>query len=117
MPSMPFDKVLQRLDDIRDNIELSRTFIAGMDFAAFSADLKTIYATIRALEIISEASRHLPQALKDRHPEIDWIGVRDSGNIYRHAYEFVTDERLWDTLTKHLDILHAAVQSELERSA
>ena len=67
------------------------------------------------LEIISEASRHLPQPLKDRHPKIDWVAVRDSGNMYRHAYEFVTDQRLWDTLTKHLDLLDAAVRQELDK--
>ena len=112
---MSSDKARQRLCDIRDNIELSRRFIAGMDFAAFAADSKTIYATVRVLEIISEASRHLPQALKDRHPRIDWVAVRDSGNMYRHAYEFVTDQRLWDTLTKHLDSLDAVVLQELDK--
>jgi uncharacterized protein with HEPN domain len=58
-----------------------------MDFAAFVADRKTVYAVVRALEIISEASRRLPAELKDRHPEIDWIAVTAAGNIYRHEYE------------------------------
>ena len=114
---MSSDKTRQSLCDIRDNIEAARKFIEGMDLAAFTEDLKTIYATIRALEVISEASRHLPQTMKDRHTDIDWIAVRNSGNVYRHAYESVTDERLWDTLTKHLDALDAAVRFELQRPA
>ncbi len=88
-----------------------------MDFDAFVADMKTIYATVRALEIVSEASRHLPAALKDRHRQNDWIAMRDAGNVYRHAYELVTEQRLWDTVTKHLAPLDSAVRRELGSDA
>lgn len=44
-------------------------------FEAFRADRKTVYAVVRALEIISEASRRLPDELFRRHPEIDWAAV------------------------------------------
>jgi uncharacterized protein with HEPN domain len=102
---------------IRDNIGHARDFITGMDFDTFAADQKTVYATMRALEIISEASRHLPEELKARHPAIDWVAVRDAGNVYRHAYELVTEQRLWDTVTKHLAPLERAVLDELSRPA
>ena len=53
-----------------DNIEVIRAFTAKMEFARFVRDRKTVYAVVRALEIISEASRRLPDELKGRHPEI-----------------------------------------------
>ncbi|HEX3664648.1 MAG TPA: HepT-like ribonuclease domain-containing protein [Rhizomicrobium sp.] len=114
---MSSDLVLKRLLHIRDNICHARDFLAGLDFDAFAADQKTVYATMRALEIISEASRHLPEDLKARHPEIDWVAVRDAGNVYRHGYELVTEQRLWDTITKHLAPLENAVLDELSRLA
>jgi uncharacterized protein with HEPN domain len=46
-----------------------------MRFGEFARDRKTVYAVTRALEIISEASRRLPDELKSRHPEIDWPAV------------------------------------------
>jgi uncharacterized protein with HEPN domain len=49
----------QRLRDVLENIEAIQAFTAGMDFAAFIADRKTLYAVTRALEINSEASRRL----------------------------------------------------------
>jgi uncharacterized protein with HEPN domain len=61
----------QRLRDIIENIDAIRSFIAGMSFEKFAGDRKTVYAVMRALEIISEASRRLPGDLKLRHPEID----------------------------------------------
>jgi len=42
-----------------------------MDFALFAADRKTLYAVVRALEIVSEASRRLPPEIQSQHPEID----------------------------------------------
>jgi uncharacterized protein with HEPN domain len=41
----------------------------------------------RYLERLSEASRHVPQELKEKHPEVDWRGVADIGNVLRHAYD------------------------------
>ena len=58
----------------------------GLDFAAFLADRKTVYAVVRALEIISQAWRRLPADLLPRNPHIDWPSIAAAGNIYRHEY-------------------------------
>lgn len=49
------------LDAIRLNIEAIRDFIEGRTAESFEADRRTLYATTRALEIISEASRRLSE--------------------------------------------------------
>jgi uncharacterized protein with HEPN domain len=72
---MPSKNPAQRLRDILDHIDAIEIFTASLDFAAFAADRKTLYAVVRALEIVSEATRRLPGELKDRHPEIDWPAV------------------------------------------
>ncbi len=86
---MPSKNPAQRLRDIVDNIDAIYDFTTRLDRDEFAADRKTVYAVIRALEIISEASRRLPAELKDRHPEIDWVAVAAAGNVYRHEYEGV----------------------------
>jgi uncharacterized protein with HEPN domain len=60
---MPSDQAEIALRDILRNIDLAAQFSAGMDQAAFVADMKTTYAVTRCLEIISEASRRLPARL------------------------------------------------------
>ncbi|MGC9969254.1 MAG: HepT-like ribonuclease domain-containing protein [Bryobacteraceae bacterium] len=40
----------------------------------------------------------MPEELKDRHPEIDWLGVGAAGNVYRHEYEAVDDALLWHSV-------------------
>ncbi len=101
------------LEDIRDNIARAMRFVDGFDLDAFLADDKTFYAATRRLEIISEASRRLPSALKERFPEIPWKQVAGSGSIYRHNYENVQELRIWKTIHEALPTLRAVVDAEL----
>jgi uncharacterized protein with HEPN domain len=63
----------QRLRDIVENVDVIASFVAGMDRDDFAADRKTVYAVVRALEIVSEASRRLSDDVKVRHSQIDWV--------------------------------------------
>ena len=62
--------IIQRLDDILRNIELALEFTAGKSFADYRSNQALQYAVERAIEIISEASRHIPEQIKDGHPTI-----------------------------------------------
>ena len=114
---MPSRNPAQRLQDILDNIEAIREFTSGLDRDAFLSDRRTTYAVTRALEIISEASRRLPEELKARHPSLDWAAIAAAGNVYRHEYETVDDALLWHTITHGLEALEQAVRKELDQLA
>jgi uncharacterized protein with HEPN domain len=88
-----------------------------MDSDRLAADRRSLYAVIRALEIISEATRRLSTEYKDRHPGIDWVAIAAAGNIYRHEYEGVDEKLIWQTIQHDLTPLEAAVNSELEIAA
>jgi uncharacterized protein with HEPN domain len=64
MPSTPSERYATALQDIAENTSLARSFVGELSFDQFKADRRTVYADIRCLEIISEASRRLPVALK-----------------------------------------------------
>lgn len=104
------------LNDILENIAPARSFSKGLTFAEFRADRRTVYAVTRCLEIISEASRRLTPELKERHPEIDWIKVAAAGNTYRHGYQVVSDEILWNTIENSLTRLGEIIEGKLIRS-
>jgi uncharacterized protein with HEPN domain len=84
MPSKSFDTALR---DILHHIDLAANFSAGFNRVSFTHDIKTVYAVTRCLEIISEASRRLPNDVKARHPAIGWRQIAGAGNVYRHDYE------------------------------
>ena len=88
---MPSKNPAQRLRDILENIDLIGEFTRGLAYGGFARDTKTVYAVVRALEIVSEATKRLPPELKARYPEIDWTAISASGNVYRHEYEGVDE--------------------------
>jgi uncharacterized protein with HEPN domain len=114
MPSKSSDP-RRRLFDIRDNVYLARDFVEGSDYEAFRDNLLVFYAVTRCLEIISEASRRLPNDLKARHPDIPWKEMAGAGNVYRHDYEDVQQRLVWGTVHNRLPALLAVVEQELGR--
>jgi uncharacterized protein with HEPN domain len=67
---MSSKEAIQVLEDILDNIILASSFVSRMSYQEFLVDKRTVYAVIRALEIISEATRRLPEDICNRHPHI-----------------------------------------------
>jgi uncharacterized protein with HEPN domain len=88
------------------NIE---TDIAGYDFDRFRADRRARQLVERNLEILSEASRRLPNEYKDREVQIPWRAIAGIGNILRHDYHETYPTVLWDTCKKDLQPLRDAV--------
>jgi uncharacterized protein with HEPN domain len=85
------------LMDILDSIEKIENFVEGFNFEEFSKDTKTIYAVIRALEIIGEATKNLPNSLKVEHPEVPWRDMAGFRDKVVHGYFGVDLEVVWDT--------------------
>ena len=109
MPSKAPDTALR---DILRHIELATVFAQGLERADFLNDLRTVYAVTRCLEIISEASRRVPEAVKEKHPSIPWKQMAAAGNIFRHDYEDVAARYVWNTLTRDLPVLREVVLQE-----
>jgi uncharacterized protein with HEPN domain len=110
---MPFDPAVTALRDILHHIDLATRFIAGLERSTFHDDVRAVCAVTRCLEIISEASRRLPDELKARHPSIAWRQMAGAGNVYRHDYEDVAAQYVWDTVQLALPPLRDVVEQEL----
>ena len=113
MRSMLSERARLALVEIQENAALAREFTAAMTWETFATDRRTFYAVQRCLEIISEASRRLPDEVKNRHPAIEWIEMAAAGNIYRHEYNNVVPRRVWNTVHDHLTPLLIAVEEEI----
>ncbi|HEY0283236.1 MAG TPA: HepT-like ribonuclease domain-containing protein [Rhizomicrobium sp.] len=109
------DRVARRLLDMIENIDKAAGFVAGYTYDRFVDDDRTVYAVVRALEIVSEASRHVPEDIKKRHAAIEWQAIGAAGNVYRHGYHGVNTEVVWDTVVRHLGALRTAAVTEVER--
>ncbi len=61
---------LDYIDDILDAILKMQTFLSGFDFETFFQDEKTQFAVIRAFEIVGEASKKIPDHIKNIYTEV-----------------------------------------------
>ena len=104
-----------RLHDILDEIKGIRDATIGLSHEIFEDVWVIRRASERGIEIISEASRHIPDDLKSQTSDIPWREIAGIGNVLRHNYENISSKVVWDIITRHLDPLEEAVRSLLAR--
>lgn len=108
--------LVPRLTDIVEAIERVRDLLADMPLEVFEADWQHQWLVERGVEIISEASRHLTEELKARHPDIPWKKVAGVGNVLRHDYGNVAAPVLWTLVRENLPRLELVCREELAAS-
>jgi uncharacterized protein with HEPN domain len=95
-------------------IALIQEEMAGVTIAQFAQDKRKRWLVERGLEINSEASRRLPEAMKARHPAIPWSKVAGIGNVLRHGYEHVAYDVLWRVVQDDLLILERVCRGSFD---
>jgi len=110
---MPFEDLPSRIEDILDAIQEIQTFISGKSYDDYLADTMLRLALERCVEIVSEASRHVPAEMKADHPDVPWKRVPDIGNVLRHAYRSIDPHIIWEVATDHVIHLREAAEHML----
>jgi uncharacterized protein with HEPN domain len=108
---MPDRTALPRLYDIPRAIEGISGTVTGISYETYIDTWHLRAAVERGIEIISEASRHIPSEMKARSPEIPWQKIASIGNVIRHGYAHVDDSIIWNVVTEHLAQLEKVVRS------
>lgn len=92
------------LADIVLSMQRVQEYIAGLDFQHFKWDYKTVDAVVRNFEIIGEASKNLPDTIKDKYPHIPWEEMYRLRNRISHEYFGIDYEIIWNIATQQLPI-------------
>lgn len=77
-------------------------FIEGMDYEDFIKDAKTIFAVVRALEVIGEASKSIPPSVKNRYTDIPWKDIAGMRDKLIHEYFGVNLKVVWNTVKRDI---------------
>jgi len=91
-----------RVNDILEAIDKIERYTKDMDFAGWLEDEKTVDAVIRNIEVIGEASSHLPDEVLQRYKDIPWRLMKGIRNILAHEYFGVDLEIIWKTVKEDL---------------
>ncbi len=102
-----------RLADIISAIENINVVMQGVSLEAFEMDWQKRWLVERCIEIISEASRHLSDDFRARHPDIPWRKVGGIGNVLHHDYERIAAPILWKLVQDNLLPLEKVCRDEL----
>lgn len=90
------------LEDILDSIYAIEIFVNGMTKNEFIRDLKTIYATRKAIEIIGEAAKKIPISIRDKYQDIPWREIAGMRDVLVHDYFNVDLNVLWKTVQEDI---------------
>ncbi len=88
--------------------------LSGLSLAEFRDDRVRRMAVERSFEIMSEASRYIPNNMKEKEKDIAWQKLADLGNRLRHAYHRVDPNILWTIVEKDLEPLKRFVEQVVQ---
>lgn len=86
------------VDDMIAFAEKVRAYTAGLDRRAFVANALVYDATLRNLELIGEAATHVPDEVRQAHPQVPWRMIIATRNRLIHAYLGIDDDTLWSII-------------------
>jgi len=98
------------LTDILTAIIEVDQFIAGMTFDQFEEDRKTINAVIRSLEVLGEATKHIPASYRNKHPDIPWSKMAGMRDVLIHDYMGVDLMTVWKVAKERLPEIKLLVE-------
>ena len=102
------------VEDILDAMEKADTLLEGVDYEQFESDFRINYAVVRALEIVGEATKRLPDDLRQKYSEIPWKGMAGMRDRIIHAYDTVDMEIVWEVVKKDMPTIKPQIQRILE---
>ena len=90
------------IQDILTAIEKIETFVGTMTFEEFLGDEKTKSAVVRELEVIGEATKHIPSHIRRKYPNIPWSSMAKMRDRLVHGYWTVDYEIVWKVIAEEL---------------
>jgi len=102
------------IKDISEAISKIEKFTQGMNYRAFVNDEKTVFAVLRAFEIIGEAAKNVSRSIKTKYANVPWREMTGIRNKLIHEYFGVIYQVIWKTLKEDIPSLKPKIEEILQ---
>ena len=106
-------RIIELRDYLNDMLEMIADigeFTKSLTIEEFKKDKKAVYAVIRCLEVIGEASKQIPSKIKKHHEQIPWEDIEAMRNKLIHEYFGADVEIVWQTIQEDLRPLESVIE-------
>lgn len=100
-----------RVLHMRDHVQNILDFTDGMDYKQFSKDKKTIFAVLRAFQVIGEAAKKVPDGIRHQYPNVPWKEASKFRDKITHDYEDVNHSKIWEIIEDEVPVLQKELAS------
>src|SRR3990172_1276320 len=102
------------LRDILDAMGKAQQFVENLSYEQFAVDDKTVFAVVRALEIVGEATKNIPKPIRKEYPEVPWKDMAGMRDKLIHDYFGVDVETVWLTVAEKIPQVKPLIQKNFE---
>ncbi len=107
-------EIVDYIEDIISAMDKAMDFVKNMSYEEFTRDDKTVYAVVRAIEIIGEAVKNIPGNVRKNYPEIPWKDMAGMRNKVIHEYFGVKLNIVWRTVKEEIPPLKPLFENILK---
>ena len=99
--------ILQAIRDIEQFTE------SAHDFEQFSGNAMRVHAILYNLEIIGEAVKNVPGAMRKKYPQVAWRKMAGLRDIVAHDYFGISLEIIWGVIKNNLPVVKEQIEGIL----
>jgi uncharacterized protein with HEPN domain len=106
MTERPVSQIFQ---DILETIAYLESFTNGISFEAFESNPEKLFAVVKAIEIIGEAVKKIPDEIRSQYPQIPWKDIAGMRDVLVHNYWRIDSKVVWSTVQDGIPLLKPAI--------
>ena len=98
------------MEDVIEHARYAIAFCRGIKEEAFVEDTRLVFAVARAVEVVGEAARAIPEEVRSLAPEVPWRQIVSTRNKIAHQYFAVKLDVVWNIVQNDLPPLIASME-------
>ncbi|WP_099237388.1 HepT-like ribonuclease domain-containing protein [Synechococcus sp. BDU 130192] len=102
------------LTDILKSITKIQNYAENLTYEELCEDSRSLEAIAYNLQIIGEATKQIPDSLRDQYSQIEWKKIAGLRDIIAHTYFRVNTKIVWSIIQTKLNPLQTCIQLMLE---